>query len=267
MSPTWADVWPEHHANIGFVEGPGNKNPWTEELNIGDAAYCAAAATTIPHHHGVTWPADAQMPGRGIAYSPYVRQCAERHGYWQYDHASKGQPCDLQPGDIITLDWGGDGVDDHTETVIAVYGDGTYDTIGYNTGHPEGCHAPIRRDRKYLVGRWRMNGSMYGAVAPTPQPVPQPVPQPTPHPTPTPAPAFPPYQPPPLSGGPNPHFDGRVRTFQQRLKDRGWKISVDGLFGPGTTAVVKQFQAQKHLTVDGIVGPQTWNAMWTSPVS
>lgn len=56
-----------------------------------------------------------------------------------------------------------------------------------------------------------------------------------------------------------------VRQVQQRFAARGWKISVDGNFGPGTEAVVKSFQKEKGLHVDGIVGPATWRAMWTLP--
>ena len=58
-----------------------------------------------------------------------------------------------------------------------------------------------------------------------------------------------------------------VRALQQRLKDRGWKITVDGEFGPQTDRIVRAFQKDKGLTVDGEVGPQTWNALWTTPIT
>lgn len=53
-----------------------------------------------------------------------------------------------------------------------------------------------------------------------------------------------------------------VRRVQQRLKDRGWTIAVDGDFGPKTRAVVVAFQQEKGLQPDGIVGPKTWDAMF-----
>jgi peptidoglycan hydrolase-like protein with peptidoglycan-binding domain len=36
---------------------------------------------------------------------------------------------------------------------------------------------------------------------------------------------------------------------------------IDGIFGPVTNAAVQQFQQDNNLTVDGIVGPQTWGAL------
>ena len=58
-----------------------------------------------------------------------------------------------------------------------------------------------------------------------------------------------------------------IRRFQQKLKDRGWTIGVDGLFGSQTSKVVKQFQTEKGLTVDGGVGAKTWKAIWSEPVT
>ncbi|MGP1384890.1 MAG: peptidoglycan-binding domain-containing protein [Thainema sp.] len=38
---------------------------------------------------------------------------------------------------------------------------------------------------------------------------------------------------------------------------------IDGIFGPKTEAAVKVFQGEYRLVVDGIVGPQTWMALYT----
>jgi hypothetical protein len=58
-----------------------------------------------------------------------------------------------------------------------------------------------------------------------------------------------------------------VKQVQQRLKDRGWNITADGDFGPKTENIVKQFQKEKNVTADGIVGPITWGKLWTAPIS
>jgi hypothetical protein len=53
----------------------------------------------------------------------------------------------------------------------------------------------------------------------------------------------------------------RVRSVQYLLDAHGATLSVDGVFGPATTAAVKAFQSAHGLTVDGIVGPMTWSAL------
>lgn len=49
-------------------------------------------------------------------------------------------------------------------------------------------------------------------------------------------------------------------TLQQHLRQLGYPVSTDGIFGPATTLAVKDFQASKGLSADGIVDAQTW---WT----
>jgi peptidoglycan hydrolase-like protein with peptidoglycan-binding domain len=57
---------------------------------------------------------------------------------------------------------------------------------------------------------------------------------------------------------------GRYSPFDRALRPSD---GVDGLFGPATEQRVKQFQADEHLAVDGVVGKNTWTALlerWTS---
>jgi hypothetical protein len=52
-----------------------------------------------------------------------------------------------------------------------------------------------------------------------------------------------------------------VRTVQYLLNQAGAAINVDGDFGPATLAAVKSFQSGHSLSVDGIVGGNTWSAL------
>ena len=56
-------------------------------------------------------------------------------------------------------------------------------------------------------------------------------------------------------------------TWQQQMAARGWNIGVDDAYGSQSENVCRQFQAEKGLGVDGVVGPITWDAAWTAPVT
>ncbi|PEJ57385.1 hypothetical protein CN692_13305 [Bacillus sp. AFS002410] len=43
---------------------------------------------------------------------------------------------------------------------------------------------------------------------------------------------------------------------------RAVKVDVDGKFGPKTEKAVKEYQKRKGLTVDGVVGQQTWSKLF-----
>ena len=58
-----------------------------------------------------------------------------------------------------------------------------------------------------------------------------------------------------------------LKIWQRQMKSRGWSIDVDGLYGPNTEKVAKQFQKEKGLPVDGLIGVSTWNAAWSAPVT
>jgi peptidoglycan hydrolase-like protein with peptidoglycan-binding domain len=65
-----------------------------------------------------------------------------------------------------------------------------------------------------------------------------------------------------------------VRWVQQRLIAHGIRLQsasggnpIDGQFGTGTRNAVIEFQQKNGLLPDGIVGPQTWAALATTPVT
>ena len=53
-----------------------------------------------------------------------------------------------------------------------------------------------------------------------------------------------------------------VKTLQQMLNSSGnYNLETDGVFGSKTLAAVQDYQKKNGLTVDGIVGEQTWGAL------
>jgi len=56
-----------------------------------------------------------------------------------------------------------------------------------------------------------------------------------------------------------------ISQVQERLNELGAnpRLATDGIFGPLTEAAVVAFQRANGLTADGIVGPITWNTLFT----
>lgn len=52
-----------------------------------------------------------------------------------------------------------------------------------------------------------------------------------------------------------------VKELQRLLNEHGYKIAVDGLFGPDTLKAVNSFQKANNLAADGIVGSKTWSKL------
>jgi N-acetyl-anhydromuramyl-L-alanine amidase AmpD len=77
----------------------------------------------------------------------------------------------------------------------------------------------------------------------------------------------------------SPRFPGRILVlgmhgndvleYQHQMLHRGWKAigTADGQYGPKCVMVTKSFQHEKHLTVDGKVGRNTWNAAFTASIT
>ena len=52
-----------------------------------------------------------------------------------------------------------------------------------------------------------------------------------------------------------------VTELQKLLNNNGYTLDTDGIFGSKTQAAVKDYQQKNGLTVDGIVGNNTWGAL------
>tara|TARA_R110001606_G_scaffold101096_1_gene222065 strand:+ start:2366 stop:3220 length:855 start_codon:yes stop_codon:yes gene_type:complete len=53
----------------------------------------------------------------------------------------------------------------------------------------------------------------------------------------------------------------QVAALQELLRKKGYMVAIDGDFGPATETIVRQFQKNKKLDADGIVGSKTWQAL------
>lgn len=53
----------------------------------------------------------------------------------------------------------------------------------------------------------------------------------------------------------------KVKDLQMKLNILGYKLVVDGIFGPNTYNAVEHFQASRGITIDGIAGPQTQSVL------
>jgi Putative peptidoglycan binding domain/CHAP domain len=227
---------------VGLHEQPMGSNhapPITTEYGV-DASWCDMSITYEGHHSG-----NAAAIGH-FAYCPaHSRWFYNRH-QWAYGAG------DLQPGDVVFYSWGGHHTldADHVGLVKAVHSDGTFDAYEGNHNDRFGI---VRRDHRYVAGRGRPhypNGTGE-ASAPTP-PAPKP----------------------PSTG--KPKFAGRYLRYahghdlmhgqdvtwtQRLLAHHGHAVKVDGWYGAVTAAAVRAFQQSAHLSVDGVVGPQTWAAL------
>jgi hypothetical protein len=76
-----------------------------------------------------------------------------------------------------------------------------------------------------------------------------------------------------LASGPRESVSGRyshrqdVINLQTQFAKRGWAITVDGEVGPKTVRVIRQFQADQRLLVDGKGGRLTWKAAFENPLT
>lgn len=172
-----------------------------------------------------------------FAYCPYHVRWFKGRGQWG-----------IKPrkGAIVFFDWDRDGVADHVGIVEAVNKDGSITTIEGNTGNA--CKRKVRSGPSIM-------GYGYPAYAGTTAPKPS-VPDGASRDRSVPYPGT-------LirSGSRGP----TVKQVQQQLISKGYKLpkfGADGDFGSETLAAVKAFQKKSKLSVDGIVGPQTWGALF-----
>ncbi|ERT58791.1 MULTISPECIES: peptidoglycan-binding protein [Megasphaera] len=55
--------------------------------------------------------------------------------------------------------------------------------------------------------------------------------------------------------------DNEIQVVQQALASHGYSVVIDGVFGSGTEQAIREFQRQRGLDADGIVGKATFYAL------
>lgn len=163
---------------------------------------------------------------------------------------------------IFDFDWAG--ITDHIGIVGSIPNAG--DPNGFyclegNTGSPEDVYSKFRRnDRGYVRGFVTVpygsgvkppgGGGGHGGV---------------------PAPRWPGYvlalSSPLMGTRGNARPFAEIRQWQDRMIHRGWKLGLDGIYGPQSAGACRVFQQQKGLVADGEVGPITWKATWEFPIT
>jgi hypothetical protein len=258
---------------LGVTESPPHSNevPYWAWWGCYLGSWCGAFASWCPAHAGYPLPAiDASCSDSATGF--VLCSNGTIHA-WQV----AGIPAVAEPGDnlifswypwelqggvpiISSGEWAGWVAGDHTGIFVADLGGGYIQTVEGNTGSTGGGSVLERTDRYWgqVCAIWRppsFVGGGSGAVTPPPTPTPTP----------------------PPSGGAAPPWPGTyladytagggTAQWQAQMAARGWSLDVDDEYGPASANVCRQFQAEKGLEVDGVVGPITWDAAWTAPVT
>ncbi|MBL7490477.1 peptidoglycan-binding protein [Frankia sp. AgB1.9] len=206
---------------------------------MGPGPWCAAAVSLAIDAAGSTDLLGLQF-AQGAAYVPYITVWARQRGKLLPPNAGR-------PGDLVIFVWpGGDPAGDHIGLLESV--DLSRQTVGSWEGNADSDGDKIDdigwhlRPWSVVLGVVRVTYPDLATVAPPPA-----------------SPTWPPgffrvlsLRTPRLAGA-------DVTAYQRRMIARGWHGigRVDGVFGPLCDKTTRQFQAEKRLVVDGLVGPAT----------
>lgn len=237
---------------VGYVEGggpdghSGNITKYWAELAPGlqGAPWCAAFQRWVNIHAG-----SVDLPIANPYYCPSIVTYARQHRLWlPRDQGS--------PGDLVLFTWKKNGVADHIGRIHARKG-GSYITVEGNTAPTNTGGVEAQRNGGGVYDKTRtINDTILGifdyskflsltaAANKTPA-----------------------GQPPRNNVKANPFAKYAASCRQgargNQVKFVQWAVGVpvDGIFGRQTAYAVREFQKYHHLTVDGIVGPQTIGAL------
>lgn len=262
MGGTAADVLEVATSQLGTAENPPNSNRVPYWAGIGRAdldgeSWCAAFVTWVMKGAGVPLPT-VDTAG-GYVYCPDELHFAAAHGFLVSAAA-------VGPGFIVLYQWG-DEVADHTGIFEKwIVPGSTFSAIEGNTGI--GGNDGVAR-------KTRTVSEVIGFVRPPFLATATATPQPQIGATPIAVPGISLAAIGQLVAAAEKQVlrEGStgiaVGLLQGRLRDLGYNTPgmVDAnmntaQFGPKTLQEVRALQAARHLSVDGVVGPQTWSALF-----
>jgi hypothetical protein len=246
-----ADVIRIASAEVGYTEGPNNRNKYAPE--VGDAnnqPWCGTFTDWCLIKAGLTGEPSSVWTPAGLQAYRKAGRAIDRNG-------------PVEPGDIVYFDWEGgtatSGVD-HVGIVTGVRRDGQVETIEGNTS-PTSAGSQSNGGGVYRRVRPRSVIAGFGRPAYTSAPTP-PV-------NPAEAAAFRRY-----AAAINIRDLSKAGTLRQGQRgagvlalQRGLNLAAgkglveDGDYGPATTAAVRDLQRLFKLEVDGITGPKTIGAL------
>ncbi len=209
---------------LGYKEGYNNDNLFGTWYGMPNQPWCAMFVSYCMHKAGVS---ENTVPK--FAYCPT--------GFNWF--ANKGQTRDRnyvpQTGDIIFFDWEQDGVIDHVGIVDRVVNNIVYTVEGNHSDQVNIYSYQIgdSQIRGYAVPNYTGNEQIENSTTEAPSEMPL------------------------IYKG----STGEAVTYaQNKLISKGYILNygADGIFGSETEQIVRQFQADNGLAVDGMIGPATW---------
>lgn len=239
-------------------EPPGsNVTQFGRELGLTPAAWCMQWVSHVMRAVGFPIPQDAQHPGLGWSSVGFFLEWARKN------HLVVTSPI---PGDVVCFDWDNNGKwPDHVGIVVDIFGNGDLYTIEGNAlrgvinpvdgGDQVGYHRRPRNINVMAYVRLPLEGvaapmTLDASLVATSRNV-------SPY----------PWLPNGVLLKQGTWNNDHVAIWQQRMKQRGWRITIDGDYGPQSSGIARQFQKEKRLEVDGVVGPKTWSASWEAPIT
>jgi hypothetical protein len=244
LKTSWSEVRTQWVALQGRFHRFGeNDNEVSRWFGWGPVSWCAE---TVSYMFWLACKANSEdspfldtQTAKGTAYSGHFTEWARAGKY--------GLRFSEEPvvGSIVVYQWD-TGMTDHVGMVDSIQGGPQVNFTAWEGN--------TRSDSVELVQRNNRSGYVVGFAVPTYGPGAAKPPAPS-------GPAWPGR----ILGLTTPLTRGEdVRRYQQRLKDRGWRIEADGIFGGETDRITRQFQTEKGLVRDGQVGAATWQAAFRS---